>query len=121
MVLAVVDDLLFGSKLRAAAGHAGQPITFARKRDEVMPALLGQRPDVVIFDLDRDLLDPIGLIREIRSNPEWADLRLAGFASHVHVDRLREARDAGCNAMARSAFVTAMPVLMKPPTDMQED
>jgi len=120
MVLAVVDDLLFASKLRAAAGHAGQSITFARKREDVMPALRKERPDIVIFDLDRDQLDPIGLIRDIRSNPEWADLKLTGYASHVHVDRLRDARDAGCVAMARSALVSSLPILMQPPSDPQD-
>lgn len=115
MVLAVVDDLLFGSKLRAAAKHAGQPIVFARQRAEAIAALHDQPPDIVIFDLDREPLDPIGLIREIRQNPRWAGVRLAGFASHVNVDRLQQAHDAGCEAMARSAFVSALPVLLQSP------
>ena len=38
MVLAVVDDLLFGSKLRAAAKAAGHRIVFVRNPNEVLAA-----------------------------------------------------------------------------------
>jgi hypothetical protein len=38
--------------------------------------------------------------------------RIAGFASHVHVDRMQSAREAGCDeVLARSAFVAALPSL----------
>ncbi len=115
MILAVVDDLLFGSKLRAAAGVAGTPIVFVRKPEEVPGAIRQHDPDVVVFDLDRDALDPIGVITEIRSAPVRARARLVGFASHVHAERLQQARDAGCDqVMARSAFVAALPGLMRP-------
>jgi hypothetical protein len=35
-----------------------------------------------------------------------------GFVSHVHADRIREARAAGAEVMARSAFVSALPELL---------
>jgi len=114
MVLAVVDDLLFGSKLRAAAGAAGRRIVFVRQRDKAIGAMREHAPDLIVLDLDRESLDPIGLIREIRAAAEWARLPLVGFASHVHGERLQEARDAGCKAMARSAFVAALPAMMQP-------
>jgi CheY-like chemotaxis protein len=108
-----VDDLLFGSKIRAAARTAGCPIAFARQREEVGAALQQHAPKLMVFDLDRDALDPIGLIREIRSTPALAHVQLVGFASHVHTERLREAREAGCDqVMARSAFVAALPALL---------
>jgi CheY-like chemotaxis protein len=117
MVLAVVDDLLFGSKLRAAAQAAGQPIVFVRQREDILGPMRAHSPDLVIVDLDRDMLDPIGAILAIRSAPEWARVSLAGFASHVHGERMQQARDAGCNQVfARSAFVAALPDLMRVPS-----
>ena len=114
MVLALVDDLLFGSRLRAAAGAAGQPIAFVRQPDELVSAMREHTPDLVLFDLDRDALDPIGAIRAIRSAPAWSGIRLAGYASHVHGERMKEALDAGCDRVfARSAFVAALPDLMR--------
>lgn len=115
MVLAVVDDLLFSSKIRAAAGATATTVVFVRKRDAVLAVVRAQHPTQVILDLDRDALDPIGLIREIRSAPELAAIQLIGFASHVHADRLQEARTAGCDrVMARSGFVAALPDLLQP-------
>ena len=115
MVLAVVDDLLFGSKLRSAAGAAGSSIVFVRKPGDLLGAMRQHHPDVVVFDLDRDALDPIGGIGQIRSAPEGSGARLVGFASHVHTERLQQARQAGCDqVMSRSAFVAALPGLLRP-------
>jgi len=114
MVLAVVDDLLFSSKLRAAASAATHPIVFVRKRAEVMAAMREHRPSLVIIDLDRDALDPVGAIGEIRAASEFAAAKIVGFGSHVNTERLQAARAAGCDRpMARSAFVMALPDLMK--------
>ena len=114
MVLAVVDDLLFSSKIRAAAAAADHPIVFVRKRAEVVAAMRGHHPSLVIVDLDRDALDPIGVIGELRAAPEFADAKIVGFGSHVNTERLQAARSAGCDRpMARSAFVVALPDLMK--------
>jgi len=114
MVLAVVDDLLFSSKIRAAAAGSDRSIAFARRRDAVLPSMQEHHPDLVFFDLDRDALDPIGLITEIRARLEFSSVRLVGFASHVHVERLQAARRAGCDrTMARSAFVAALPALLE--------
>ena len=114
MVLAVVDDLLFSSKIRAAASAAAHPIVFVRKRAEVVTAMREHRPSLVIIDLDRDALDPVGVIGDIRTAAEFADTKIVGFGSHVHTERLQAARSAGCDRpMARSAFVIALPDLMK--------
>jgi DNA-binding NarL/FixJ family response regulator len=116
MVLAVVDDLLFSSKIRSVAAAAGRPIVFVRNRDGILPGIREHHPDVVLFDLDRGSLDPVGAIREIRSHADLAHVKLVGFGSHVHVERFAEAREAGIDmALARSGFVTALPRIVAPP------
>jgi len=113
MVLAVVDDLLFSSKIRSVGLTVGRTATFVRDRASVLPGIRTHRPDVVIFDLDREELDPIGAIREIRTQDDIKRVRIIGFASHVHAERFAEAREAGIDvAMARSAFVTALPKIL---------
>ena len=114
MVLAVVDDLLFSSKIREAARAAGMTATFARRREDVIAAIRAGRPTVVILDLDRETWDPIGVIAEIRALPEFASVRLVGFGSHVHAATFAAARAAGCDrVMARSGFVAALPQLVR--------
>ena len=113
MVLAVVDDLLFSSKIRAVASSTGRPVAFVRDRAAIVASIRERQPSLVIFDLDRASLDPIGAIAEIRSQTDLAGVRLVGFASHVHADLFAAARAAGIDlALARSGFVTALPELM---------
>lgn len=113
MVLAVLDDLLFTSKIRSVAAATGQPVIFVRRRDGVMTAVREHAPTVVIFDLDREPLDAVGLIQEIRARTDLAGLRLVAFASHVHADRIDAARRAGCDlVLARSGFVASLPAIV---------
>jgi DNA-binding NarL/FixJ family response regulator len=114
MVLAIVDDLLFSSKIRAAAGAAGRTILVARGRDAAFAAIATSRPSLVIIDLDRAGSDPAGLIRELKSVPDLASVPFVGFGAHVHADRLAAARAAGCDrVLARSGFVVALPDLLR--------
>ena len=114
-VLAVVDDLLFSSKIRAMADRAGQTVVFSRSRAAVLPDILAHAPRLVIVDLDRAALDPIATIREIKSRPDLAELKVIGYVSHVHTDLIEDARRAGIDlVLARSAFVTKLPELLAP-------
>lgn len=113
MIVAVVDDLLFSSKIRAAAEHGGSAIVFVRAAGAVVPEIRAKRPHLVIVDLDRAPLDPIGAIRSLKIDPELKDVKVVGFVSHVHTDRIAAAREAGIDmVLARSAFVGALPKLV---------
>ena len=113
MVIAVVDDLLFSSKIRAVASHTGTQIVFVRERAAIVDAVRVNAPTLVIFDLDRDTLDPVGAIAEIRATDDLKDVRLVGFVSHVRADRIAAARAAGATqVLARSAFVATLDRLL---------
>ena len=113
MVLVVVDDLLFSSKIRSAAEHLGEPIAFVRNRAEVVPALIEKGARAVILDLDRQPLDPIGVIQEIRSRDDLAHVRVLAFVRHTSAETIAQARQAGADVvLARSAFFPALPDLL---------
>lgn len=113
MIVAVVDDLLFSSKIRSVAEHAACPIVFVRTADAVLTEVRAKRPRLVLIDLDRASLDPIGAVRALKLEPELQDTRVVGFVSHVHADRIAAAREAGIDVvLARSAFVGALPKLV---------
>lgn len=110
VILALVDDLLFSSKIRGALQPSGLPVQFVRQRDAAITAVRDNRPALVILDLDRSTLDPIGVIRELKTDPTLRDLRVVGFVSHVNADRIAEARAAGIDqVLARSAFFQSLP------------
>ena len=53
----------------------------------------------------------------MRADPALADLAIVGFFSHVHAERGRQAREAGCTrVMPRSVFVQELDVLLTAPT-----
>ncbi len=106
MILIAVDDLLFSSKIRAAAKHGGAEIAFARTAAEILQQARATRPSAVVFDLNSSRTDPIGTIRSLKTDPELASIAVVGFVSHVRADLVEAARAAGADeVMARSAFV----------------
>ena len=120
MVIAVVDDLLFSSKIRAVAQASGAEITFARSRDAAFAAARNPSASLAIVDLESRAGDANEVIRLVRE-AAGPDLRIVGYGSHVNVELLESAREAGCNqAMARSAFVAALPSLLAPSSTAAE-
>lgn len=105
MIAAFVDDLLFRSKLRAVAAHTGADVTFFRDGGD--PAI--GEATMAIVDLDA----PGATATVATLVAGWPGLRIVGFVSHVHAERIKDARAAGATEiMARSAFVNALPVLL---------
>ena len=114
MVIAVVDDLLFKSKIRAVAQSVGSTVSFARGVDDVAAMVRERSPELVLIDLEGRSGDPIETIRAIHT-AAGSGTRIIGFGSHVNVDRLQAAKEAGCDqALARSAFVQVLPNLLLP-------
>lgn len=104
MTAAFVDDLLFRSKIRAAASGTGAAVSFLKNAGD--PSIA----DAAIAIVDLDAPGAIDVVTRLRAS--WPALRVVGFVSHVHAGRIREARAAGADVMARSAFVTALPTLL---------
>lgn len=105
MILVAVDDLLFSSKIRAAAKQAGVDLSFARSSADVLEQARTRRPALVIFDLNSGKTDPVGTIAAIKADPDLSSIRALGFASHVHTSLIAAARDAGADqVLPRSAF-----------------
>ena len=115
MILAVLDDLMFTSKIKTAASQLGVAVTFARSADAARNAMAATPPpSLVIFDLNNARVDPLGLVGEIKANPALAAIPTVGFVSHVQTDLIDAARAAGATeVMARSAFVAQLGELLK--------
>jgi CheY-like chemotaxis protein len=109
MVLVAVDDLLFSSKIRAAAKQAGVELTFARTPAEVLDRARELKPRLVVFDLNSAKVDPIGTIAAMKKDPALAAIPTVGFVSHVDAATIAAARQAGADhVLARSAFASQL-------------
>lgn len=114
MVVAVLDDLMFTSKIRAAANGLGVAVTFVRSREAALTAVREHRPTLVVLDLNSPRTDPLGLVSEMKRDPALQQTRTLGFVSHVDTERIDAARTAGVGeVLARSAFVQQLPEILE--------
>ncbi len=110
-LLAGIPDLFFGSKVSGVARHLGVDVRFASSREALVEGALSGA-DLVLVDLDATAIDPVGAIREIRAR---TGPRVVAFASHVHGERLEQARTAGCDeVLTRGGLASSLPALLAP-------
>jgi CheY-like chemotaxis protein len=111
-VLALVDDLLFLSRIREAARGTGTEVRPVRGPADLVPeARKGGR--LVLVDADSSRLPWAAAVAALRSDPSLAALPVVAFLSHVNAERADAARAAGCTrVLARGAFVQELPRLI---------
>jgi CheY-like chemotaxis protein len=113
MILAVVDDLLFLSKIQQTAQHVGVAVKSARPAD-LRKLAMGDVPNAFIIDLNHRSGKALEVLRIPKSDFKTRGIKVIGFVSHVQKDLVTAARDAGCDlVLARSAFVSQLPNLLQ--------
>ncbi|MGE5127045.1 MAG: hypothetical protein ACM3PV_12200 [Betaproteobacteria bacterium] len=111
-VIALVEDLLFASRVREAARSAGVDVRTVRGAQDVAAAVRDGTP-LVLVDADSDRLPWRDAIAAARPAPGRPAVPVVAFVSHVHADRARDAQAAGASrVLARSAFVRELPRLL---------
>ena len=69
---------------------------------------------LALLDLDSTRLPWREALFAWRTDPALAGVRVVGFFSHVHAERARDARAAGCTeALPRSAFVQQLDSILR--------
>jgi len=111
-VIALVEDLLFTSRIREAARGAGVDVRTVRRADDAVAGLRSGAA-LLLVDADSDRLPWAEAIATARREPSLAAVPIVAFLSHVHAGRAAAARAAGAGqALARSAFVQELPRLL---------
>jgi PleD family two-component response regulator len=110
VILAILDDLLFASKIRSAAAQAGVAITIARAKDGALADMRARVPALIIFDLNNPRTDPLGILSEMQTDPALRTIPTVGYVAHVDTATIDAARRAGIGeVLPRSAFTTKLP------------
>ena len=112
VVVALVDDLMFLSRIREAARGRSVEVKAIRSADDaVSAARAGAR--LVVMDLDSPRLPWAAVVAGLRADASLAGLAIVGFFSHVEAQRGRDALAAGCTmVLPRSAFVQRLDALL---------
>ena len=112
-VLAVVSDLFFSVKINDAAKRAGMTVEFIKDEDEVLVKAKA-KPTLIIFDLNFESVNPLALIRKLKSSPDYKGISMIGYLSHIQGELKQQAHDTGCDmVLARSAFSQNLPQILK--------
>jgi hypothetical protein len=103
-VLVAVKDLIFGTRIHAAAKDSGIPTR-------------GVRDAGKLKDLDgRSVIVDLGEPGMLEAAAEWkrrTGRGVVGFVSHVDTETIRRARELGLDdVLPRSAFVVRLPELL---------
>jgi CheY-like chemotaxis protein len=114
MILAVLDDLMFTSKIKSTAAQLGVPLAFARSSAAALADMRQHAPSLVIFDLNNPRTDPIGTIAAMQADPALKAIPTVGYVSHVDTATIQAARDAGISeVLPRSAFTMQLGEILK--------
>jgi CheY-like chemotaxis protein len=113
MVLVVVDDLMFRSKISNAAKGVGATIAAATTAEAAIARAREVKPQLIVLDLDSARTQPFDVLRQLAADPELSAIPTLGFVSHVHAGAIREARALGIGeVLARSAFAATLPEIL---------
>jgi CheY-like chemotaxis protein len=113
VILAILDDLMFTSKIKTTASQLGVSVTFARSTDAALAEMRKAAPTLVILDLNNPRTDPLGTLAAMKADASLAAVPTVGFASHVQTDVIEAARKAGVGeVLARSAFTQRLPEIL---------
>jgi CheY-like chemotaxis protein len=110
-VIAVVDEMFFASKIRAAAEALGVEISFPRSKESLVEK--AREANLILVDLHNQKVDAVELATELKANEELREIPLIGFFSHVETELQRNALAAGFDrVLPRSAFSRDLPNIL---------
>ena len=116
-VAIAVSELIFQSRIRAAAEGLGLSIAIADTPARA-EAAIAARPALVVVDLQERNVDPLGVIETAKR----AGAAVLAFGRHTDAKSLRAARAAGADAaVPRSQLKEELPELLRALTEAPAD
>lgn len=91
----LTTDLIFGSRLRAAAQSASVELRLVHTAAALLEQVYSQAPGLVILDLTAAGCDPQQIVPGLRASKRVP--QIIAYAPHVMESRLAAARQSGCD------------------------
>ena len=107
-LVVLVRDLVFRSKIHAAAERQGVPLRLAPRGSTLAEALAGLEHPTVLADLGEP-----GLLEQVRAAKAAGPVRVIGYLGHLQEALMAEARQAGVDeVLTRGQFVARLDSLL---------
>lgn len=108
-VIALVDDLLFATRIAGTLDAHGYRVEIAADADQLIAIAHVERPDAVIVSFASPLLDWRGAIGIVRADPTLHTVPLLAFGPHVDTAARADAATLGADRVATNgAFFARM-------------
>ena len=78
MILAVLGDLMFSMKIKAAASQLGVDLKFSRSLDGALETMRKNPTSLVIFDLNNERIDALAIVSAMQQDPALAPIATVG-------------------------------------------
>jgi DNA-binding response OmpR family regulator len=112
MIVLLTKDLLAGSQVAPAVRATGRKLASVPSLEAYARRISETPPRLVIIDLNMPGLDLDEIVTQARAASEKVEV--VAFGPHVHVDRLKAARSAGCDlVLTRGQFVATLPEILE--------
>ncbi len=109
LIVAVIPDLMFQSRVREQARALDFDVTVADAQEEAAAAIAGA-PDLVVLDLHAMGIET----QKVIAHAKMRRVPVLAFGRHTETGVLRAAREAGAAAVVvRSTFVEDLPQLLR--------
>jgi len=116
-IFCFIEDLFFQAKIQETSRKLGVKVEFLKGDKESVAKLTdapeGERPTLLVFDLNNLNAKPMTLIPKFKAKLKKAT-SIIGFLNHLQGDLKLKATEAGCDTvMPRSAFSQSLPNLLR--------
>lgn len=118
MIVMLVGDVLFSTKIGQTAKELGLEVTSTKNVEQFKEAVHLHSPTLAIIDLSMKGKDPFEALKFLRefdaTNFGNHELKAVGFLSHVEKETQERAEREGLkNIMPRSAFSKNLPSILR--------
>ncbi len=96
-ITAIVNDLIFMTKIRNTAEYFGLPVAFVGNELQLDHYL--KDCELLLIDIENEFIDSLSLIERLKNNPETSSIKLIGYMSHVNTPLRAQALAAGCDGV----------------------
>ncbi len=111
-IAAAIHDLMFSSKVNAAA--AGHQVVWLPRGQAIAPWVAEQKPEVLLIDLGAAKNQPVEAIRALKADGATQGITVIGYIGHEQEETIAAAKAAGCDrVMSKGAFASQLPALLK--------
>ena len=114
MIIALVKDLFFISKIRETAEQLNKNISFIKNNDELNNFFNGiKNIDLIIIDLNFNEIKPLETIKMMKNDEKLKNKKIISYCSHVQTDLINKAKEFGIEVMPRSLFTSKLRTIIK--------